>query len=182
MSRSFSIISGSLLLMVLMFQSVGYVVSYTLWISKNRHDVKMNIIKGLPDDAFTIITRPLNDPSSPLEFEDDEEFKLYGEMYDIVRTEVRNDSITYVAFHDEKETSLNISLATAVDERTSMDPAAMQSTLKLLAFGQLQYLDPVIGIFSIPEYRVLYSRQNQELTAHPSFAVITPPPKIDLFI
>ena len=42
-----------------------------------------------------------------LRWEHDKEFEFKGEMYDILSTEKKNDSITYSCYKDKKETSIN---------------------------------------------------------------------------
>ncbi len=166
------------MLSVLLFQSVGYVVFYKYLIKKHRHDIKTSILRELPDEALTIIRVPLADPGSvPLEFEHAEEFKLNGEMYDIVRSEIRNDTIYYVVFHDKKETSLYRSLTTAVNQRSSHDQASNQRALQLFSIGQCQYLPigearEVFHVRSVP----IVECGNYRIIENPA-AVHTPPPK-----
>lgn len=166
------------MLSVILFQSVGYVVLHKIWIKKHRHEIKSGFLRELPDSSLTIVRVPFYHPESvPLEFEHAEEFKLNGEMYDIVRTEIRNDTIYYFAFHDTKESSLYRSLSAAVHQKASQDQASNLRLQQLLSLGQFQYLHssreqvhlhicttllPTAGAFTIIESPTL---------------VITPPPK-----
>lgn len=139
--RSFTIANVLLMLSVLLFQSVGYVVLHKVWIKKHRHEIKTGILTSLPESSLTIIRVPFHHPESvPLEFVHSEEFKLYGEMYDIVRSEIRNDTIYYFTFHDSKESSLYRSLSSAVQQQTSKDQTSNPRLQLLLSLGQFQYL------------------------------------------
>ncbi len=166
----------------MLFQTVGYVIIHHVWIAKNRHDVKMTIIKELSDSALTIFQRSLHDPTSSMEFENKEEFKLKGEMYDLIRTEIKNDTVWYYAYHDEKETALNTSLSAEVNEKTSHDPVTAQTSMKLLSVGQLQYLTPDFLMHFFPSKTLLFRRLNEPMTTNPISTVSTPPPEIFLFI
>ena len=166
------------MLSVILFQSVGYVVLYKLWIKKHRHEIKTGILKELPDEFLVVVRVPLHRPESvPLEFKHEEEFKLNGEMYDIVRSEIRNDTIYYVVFHDKKETSLYRSLTTAVNQRSSHDQASTQRALQLFSIGQCQYLPigesrEVFHVRSVP----MVECGNYRIIENPA-PVHTPPPK-----
>ncbi len=166
------------MLSVILFQSVGYVALYKLWIKKHRHEIKTGLLKELPDELLIVVCVPLHNPEAvPLEFEHEEEFKLNGEMYDIVRSEIRNDTIYYVVFHDKKESSLYRSLTTAVNQRSSHDQASNQRALQLFSIGQCLYLPigevrEVFNVRSIP----MIENGSYRIIETPAY-VFTPPPK-----
>ena len=176
--RLFTIANILLMLAVLIFQSVGYVVLHKVWIKKHRHEIKSGFLRELPESLLMIIRVPYFQPESvPLEFEHAEEFKLNGEMYDIVRTEIRNDTIYYFTFHDTKESSLYRSLSAAVHHQTSQDQASNPRLQLLLSLGQFLYLDTFQEhVFLRTSTTMLTAADGYQIIESPSF-VITPPPK-----
>ncbi len=138
-----SIFTVSLLISVISFQSVGSLILHKLWIKLNRHEMKMQILNAVSNDRLTVIAVPLNEDGrsgNSLEFEHDDEFSMNGQMYDIVRSEIRNDSIVYYTIHDVKESSLIQWLKSEVSQRTQKDPASQNRAQLFLSIVQLQYL------------------------------------------
>lgn len=161
------------------FQSAGYLIAYSLWIKKHRHEMKTHILKDLSDDQLTVVKVPLHEDGRNgirLEFEHDDEFKMNGEMYDIVRTEIQNDSVVYYTIHDIKESALVQWLNSTINERTKQDPSTQQHSQFLLSIGQLQYETGGAPLFTQHFNRHSYQCEGcASASDHPHLTDIPPP-------
>lgn len=71
-----------------------------------RASVHQKLANELELEAALSMTFSI-DEAQDLEWEHAREFELKGEMYDVVRSKKMGDSITYVVYHDVKESALN---------------------------------------------------------------------------
>lgn len=90
------------------------------WVIKK--EVKAKLIRGLDKSELTHFIFSKAQIESELRWEHHKEFEYKGEMYDVVETEVKGDSIHYVCWHDKAETKLNQRLKTLIAQATSSTP------------------------------------------------------------
>jgi len=66
----------------------------------------VKIKKAVPPEDQIVWTFSLEDARTKLFWEHSREFEYKGEMYDVIRTETRGDSVSYWCYWDRKETKL----------------------------------------------------------------------------
>jgi hypothetical protein len=64
------------------------------------------IRKAIPEEDQMLWTFSLADAQTKLSWEHSREFEYKGEMYDVIRSETRGDSVSYWCYWDRKETKL----------------------------------------------------------------------------
>lgn len=121
-----------------------------------------------------------NEIESKLAWEHEREFELDGEMYDVISTEIKGDSISYHCIHDEKESSINKRMISFIknylNDQTGRDAS-------LIAFSDIfKVLYPPFTILT--EYAVFMEIQSgffgYEISAIPQYynQPSTPPPRM----
>ncbi len=87
-----------------------------------RREVKKLMIAGLKDEQLTLLSFSIPEANKILKWKHDKEFQYQGQMYDVVKKEIRGDSIFYVCWWDHKETLLNKQLDQLVKINTGSSP------------------------------------------------------------
>ena len=128
------------ILMLFLFHSVGFFVVFELARYEIKTEIKKQIKKAVPDNLLCEIKFPnrINaDREAGLRWEDEKEFWYDGSMYDVVRTRITNDTISYYCINDSKETQLFAGLHRQVDEQLSQPDKSTQTTKNIkLAYDQ----------------------------------------------
>jgi hypothetical protein len=90
-----------------------WIVFFSLHAKKEmvRREVKHRLMDSEPEEAFVHMAFTTKEAESLLRWEHSREFEYLGEMYDVVRTKTRNDSVFYTLWWDHEETDLNQKLA-----------------------------------------------------------------------
>ncbi|MFZ1703807.1 MAG: hypothetical protein WAT79_05645 [Saprospiraceae bacterium] len=76
-----------------------------------RKEVKKRISDGLSEEEKVKLTFLKNDISQLLKWEHDHEFEYNNQMFDVLHSEIKGDSIIYYCWWDHKESNLNQKLA-----------------------------------------------------------------------
>ncbi len=112
-------------LLVLISLFVPFSATY-LWLHIQKRlikkEVKAKLIRELDKSELTHFIFSKAQAKTDLRWEHHKEFEYKGEMYDVVETEVKGDSIHYVCWHDKAETKLNQRLKTLIAKATSSTP------------------------------------------------------------
>lgn len=155
----------SLLLLFLLFQPSAYVAFFKLQQHHIRKEIKQKIKRGVPDDELVLLKIAKNsdiasDNFFRLMFEN--EIRLDGNMYDIVRQEDRGDTTWYFCILDDKETGLFTNLDGWVkrefdknSDRKSNNDRRLQS-LSLWFFGQTDDDSVITPYFSIADQPYIF--------------------------
>jgi mRNA-degrading endonuclease YafQ of YafQ-DinJ toxin-antitoxin module len=100
------------LLLILLFAYGGYWIVFKLQQYHIRSEVKQAIKNGISEEEIsTFVLADLeNLPANEFAWVHAKEFKLNGAYYDVIRTEVKGDSVLLFCFHDFKESQLFASL------------------------------------------------------------------------
>lgn len=81
------------------------------WFVNQRHlarkEVKRMIKSGLRESELEVFVFSEEETETKLRWEHSKEFEYKGEMYDIIRRDTVNDSLSYWVWHDTQETFLN---------------------------------------------------------------------------
>ncbi|MFT6868530.1 MAG: hypothetical protein ACJA08_003384 [Cyclobacteriaceae bacterium] len=104
------------------------------WLQYKRHQVKRTVkwdLIGLTSvNDLELIKVAKHEVDTKLRWEHSKEFEYEGEMYDVVNTETRGDTIYYVCWWDHEETKLNrqlkLLLAMALNQDTQQKEKQIQ--------------------------------------------------------
>jgi hypothetical protein len=123
--------------------SVPFTGAYTWlhWqIKMTRKEVKRNMIKGLDKSELVLLKFSKAETATQLRWEHSREFEYRQNMYDIVETEERGDSIWYLCWWDHAETQLKRQLADLADWSMHGDTRGQERQLRLDRFFKSLYL------------------------------------------
>ncbi|MDN3724259.1 hypothetical protein QRD02_07680 [Aequorivita sp. SDUM287046] len=72
-----------------------------------KREIKWKMIAGLDKKELVVLKFTKTETKTKLRWEHSKEFEYDGQMYDIVSTEMKGDSIFYTCWWDHEETKLN---------------------------------------------------------------------------
>ncbi|KAA3642594.1 MAG: hypothetical protein DWP98_13575 [Bacteroidetes bacterium] len=98
-----------------------------------RKEVKWKMISGL-DDSELVLLKIAEKDKKALKWKHSKEFELKGEMYDIVKSEERNDTTYYWCWWDYEETKLNKQLDGLLVNTLGNNPHHQKNQKNLLQF------------------------------------------------
>lgn len=130
-----------------------------------REAVKAQIIAGVGQNELVQLSFSNKQIKSELRWEHANEFEYRGEMYDIVKSEQRADSITYWCIHDQAETQINRQLEALTAAATGSDQQQQNSLgnffhfLKSLFCEQSAEAQPIVAVASPSSHFYLFSKQ-----------------------
>ncbi len=171
-----------LLLAFFLFPLVGHMVFFKIRRGQLRHELKEKLEHSVPrgDLTFIKIHREwLSQPPAHFQWTEKNEFRLNGEMFDIVYRESVGDTIMLHCLADKAETLLFTHLDNWVEKQNTDDPFQRGQSLQWQRL--LDSLFQVASFFSIPSsspdevldlppYRFDYSDWERE--------VVNPPPEV----
>jgi len=75
-------------------------------IENAKESASLTIKRAIPQDDQLLWTFSISDARTKLQWEHSKEFEFKGEMYDVIRSETKGDSILYWCYWDREETKL----------------------------------------------------------------------------
>jgi len=105
-----------------------------------RHEVKEKLLDDLPKENLVLLKFTQEQANRELHWEHEREFEYQDQMYDVVKREVRNDTLYYWCWPDEKETALNQQLAQLTQHILMRIPQRQEKQLQLEYFYKSLYL------------------------------------------
>ena len=143
-----------------------------------RKEIKKAIVAGIDKNELVFLRFSKEEVETELKWEHSKEFEYLDEMYDVVESQIRGDSIYYWCWWDYKETKLNKQLDQLVKYATSSDRQSKERTEKLQNLVTLFYFDKTFTLydFNINESKNIFSRYSINYTTR-SISPDTPPPR-----
>lgn len=132
-------ISGMILVLSLI---APMVVSYSLFSWRRAHvreEMRALIFKGLPREDLVHLTFSHDQLPGLLHWEKKDEFRYRGEMYDVVDSESRNDSIHYWCMHDHRESQLKRNFSSLLAGLLDHEPMTEKARQRLITFLKTDY-------------------------------------------
>ncbi|PHN01202.1 hypothetical protein [Flavilitoribacter nigricans] len=129
MSRSIAI----LLLTCFLFPLLGHIVLFKIRRGQLRHELKEKLEHSVPRGELELISIPaewMEHPPAYFQRTKPNEFRLHGEMFDIVHREARADTLLLYCLADKAETLLFTRLDEWVKQQHSKDPFQRGQTLQ----------------------------------------------------
>ncbi len=144
-----------------------------------KREVKWRMIAGIDRDELELIKLTREEAAEELEWEHSKEFEYRGEMYDIVETVVKGDSIFYWCWWDHEETRLNKQLGELLTFAYSEDSTNQRNKERLSIFYKSVYFFDSLPIettvfLNLKQTPPGYNRLFQ---SH-SFSPPVPPPEV----
>lgn len=122
-----------------------------------RREVKHRMMEGLHSDELVILTFD-KEASAELQWEHSKEFEFENQMYDVVRSVEKGDSIEYHCWPDNEETQVNKQLASTALLLFQGDPDQKEKKDNVHAFYK-RLFPPATAELRAPIYD--YSRSNK---------------------
>lgn len=144
-----------------------------------REAVKEQMIEGMDEQELVWLKFTEAEAHSELHWEHSREFEYRGQMYDVVRTEVKGDTTYYLCWPDAAETELNRQLEEAIAQHTGANPGESIPYQRLFDFFQSLYYHPDQKVQSSRAtlYTPLFERPLLTFSDH-SIPPPVPPPRI----
>lgn len=144
-----------------------------------KHAIKARMIEGMNKAELTLLAFSKDEAESKLEWEHVTEFEYADQMFDVVESEAKGDSIYYYCWHDNEETSLNKNLKTLVAQALGNSPLRKEKQDRLNNFLKTLYCQHQFDKRSFPnsEKQALVDRTQFEYVSI-LFSPPAPPPEL----
>lgn len=148
---------------------------------KYKREIRFMIKAGVPEDQlvpFTFHKEYINNPQPDFKWIKSWEFRYKGQMYDIMKTIDKGDSIKYLCIHDVKESDLFANLDKHIDKFLEKNPER-KNDLQLIINSLSKYFAISGNLF----YDFLFPHENNyeqlAFNKHPDnfYTIISPPPE-----
>ena len=106
------------LVLVFFYSFIGFYLNFAIEQYVIKEQVKEKIIRNLPDNELTIIRISSHVNGKITWIEDGKEFRLEGNLYDVVKIKEEKGSISYYCFCDVKESKLLANLDNLVKDQS----------------------------------------------------------------
>jgi len=161
--------------MIILLSSNGYHL-YFIYLRHNIHqEVKRIIRKGLQEKDLSVITVSFDNEKEIEWTKKNKEFRYKGLMYDVVRTEIKNDKKIYYCINDVKEKIL-IANFTRHNRRKNKVLLELKKLLNNKYFPEKYSLNSKVSKANIyfVDCQFLYKSRFKE--------ILSPPPKFNFYI
>ena len=181
LTSSRQLLAASLLLILLLHPQAWN--SWALMLrAKIRYEVREKIAEKSHEDqaAVTVLKIPLSwieKGHQELIWTEADEFRYYGEMYDILSQEQHGDAIWYTCFHDEAETALMDGVFEKMQAR--QDPLASGAVRFVFAalFEKWRLNEQVLNDFNFPLAKQALNDDDQRMWGRACDGPVPPPPR-----
>lgn len=143
-----------------------------------KKSVKKQIIEGLDEKELIHLTFTKKQTQEDLRWEHSHEFEYQGHMYDIVRSEIRGDSMLYICWLDKEETVLNTRLNKIIAQNLGNNPQNQQKQEQLIQFFKTLICEEIDEFkFAIEEFNNSISGRDPKKYCGINFSPPSPPPQ-----
>jgi hypothetical protein len=144
-----------------------------------RKEVKGNLLAEMNMEELVLLKFSENEIQTQLFWENPKEFEYKDQMYDVVKTDVKNGITYYYCWPDDKETKLNKELDELLAFTLGNNPNQNEGQKKISVFFKSLYFskynqEPLYGFSEERSAIFFYTEKYQSQYAIP----IVPPPKI----
>lgn len=150
--------------------------------AKIRYEVREKIAEKSHEDqaAVTVLKIPLSwvEKGHPeLIWTEDDEFRYYGEMYDILSQEQHGDAIWYTCFHDKAETELMDGVFEKMQARQYPLASGTVRFVFAALFEKWHLADEVLNDFNLPTAKQALNDNDQRMSGRACDGPVPPPPR-----
>lgn len=108
-----------------------------------RKEVKHKLMAEVDRSELVLLKFSTEDAANKLEWEHSKEFEYENEMYDVVQTETKGDTISYWCWWDHEETALNKKLTALTTVALQQDPTHRNNQKQLAQFLQQLFFEDI---------------------------------------
>ncbi len=170
------------LLLLILFHSEFHLIMFEGLEVKYKREIRKMIKSGIPEEnliTFTFSKNILEEEIKDFKWIKDWEFRYKGEMYDIIKTEYKGDSIVYHVFHDLKESALFSNLQKHFIDYFSSNREKGKELLSVTQNYSKYYLYPFTENFLIAKSEEQqYNSQKTQNIIYLASIVFDPPPEV----
>lgn len=143
-----------------------------------KKEIKKNIIAGIDDSELVLLKFTSGEVNKKLVWEHSKEFEYNDIMYDIIKTEVKNDSVYYWCWKDSEETMLNNRLKSLVSKAVEGNKES-KDRLQRLTFFFSSLTHTNYNPFSFWGIQIVSTLYDQKYIFYPLVIneIKTPPPR-----
>jgi hypothetical protein len=172
-------ITAILLVSLLIFDSCGYFFIYTELSNFFKKEAAEKINDFLPDNELEIISAHITEINSfnpNFVFVNDNEIKVNESMYDIYKTEFKNDSVFYYCINDKNENILEKAFSNYLESKTNNKPGNIPIHNILLNIIKIA-LAPVNFNNNYIQFSINFTTIIPNILPQYSIDIPSPPPK-----
>ena len=140
-----------------------------------RREVKWKMIAGLDQEELVLLKFSKEQTETELRWEHSKEFEYNEQMYDIVSTEIKGDSIFYRCWWDHEETALNKRLKNLVVNAFDQDENKRDAYMHLQVYLWSFFYTEILDWEMIPSQKVFIVYQDIIHAKHFISLPISPP-------
>jgi hypothetical protein len=118
-----------LLSFLIILNSSGYVLIYVERLANNKRNIESIIASSKDFSVFEKFIFTKMDYENKLKWNDEKEFEMSGNMYDIAQVEIENNQVIVYCIQDEKEEELNSNFEKVNKANTTKDKIHFSQTL-----------------------------------------------------
>ncbi|MDQ3047741.1 MAG: hypothetical protein M3R27_09355 [Bacteroidota bacterium] len=167
-----------LLLGIFLFNLGGYFVAFKALEFQAKKEIKAQIKNGIPENEMIRIVINSSNSSELDWIKSDKEFRYKGEMYDIVRIEIKNSGTEYFCIQDKQEKILFANLEDHIRQHISDNKPLKNKTAKELKDHVLKVYSSEIKIAlplpGVSEFHYGFSKIRFQSVA---LSIFCPPPE-----
>ena len=118
---------------------------YCYWwrnLQRVKKEVKANFLKGIPKTALVTLAIDRKEAASVLHWEHQGEFEYQGQLYDVVDSFQRNDTLVYWCWWDKKETHIRHQLKALMANILEQDLPQRENQKHLYVFFKSLFCAP----------------------------------------
>jgi hypothetical protein len=166
---------------ILIFNSCGYYVAFHFQQMNVKNEAKRFIANNEGIIKLTIIAvhSDKSKQKNIIWYEDEKEFRFNNKMYDVVKKEIRGDSLYLHCFNDEKEENLLSSFKSNIESDFDGLVKSMQRSkanlLRIFAFAGFD--DHIVYLTFLP-FRIAYKYNTEYFYQSLKIDIEHPPPNI----
>ncbi len=160
-----------LLLVLFLFVSNGYYLYFKYLQHTIRQEIKYEIRRGIDETELTVITILKDEENEIYWTEKNTEFKYKGAMYDIVKTEVKNNKTIYYCINDVKEQQL-------FTHFTKQNSSQNRTLIELRKVISNKYFPESYSINNSVKEMVKHFATYQFIYKSIAIEILSPPPQI----
>jgi hypothetical protein len=167
------------IIVLLLFNSMGYYIVFKTMQYAIKKEIKNSIKQGVPDKNLSLIKVAVNDEQNQAEIEwlEEHEFRYRGQMFDVVRSSLSNDTSYYYCINDKQEEQLFSSLDKQIEHHSKKSDAnraksrnIYKNIIRDVVFNKKISVRPVSRC-------LLFSMTQEKMPSWFSKDIPTPPPE-----
>lgn len=165
------------LLVLFLYNQVGYFVAFKTKQYFIRKEVKSLVLSELPKEKLEKITFQLNsDNYKKLYWENSHEFKWKGNLYDVIKQEQRDEYITFYCLQDKNEDAILSQLDNHIQKHIKSDTKKEKHQKNQISKSVKDYFYTTLNFQLYKTTSILYYFENSFKLQELPVDIFIPPP------